>query len=501
MPEMSSAQRSSLSDRTVAPVHELHPLWRAAIALVFIVLADGLFWGQPQGWTIGAFGAGLLVAILAVPRQQPGSKRELPLTMIVAALGLRCVYEPNPLCIILGSLGLVTLALCRREGWTRDAWIALQRCLHFLFCGLAGALAEIGQGVGAVLRRIPTGNAAQWLRGWIVALLLGGLFVGLFALANPLIRRTLESLWPHLNFDALPHPSIGRLMFWLATAAAIVTLLRHVTGIAQPENTSAGDDPPWLAILFSPQAIRRGLILFNLLFIVQTVLDIRYLWGGAALPDGLTYAQYAHQGSYALILATLLAGAFALLAFRPGRDPSALHLERKLLYVWLGQNLFLVISAGWRLWLYVGAYSLTRWRVAAAIWMLLVACGLVWIIVRIARDYSGRWFVNASAATVIVALLLVALVGIDAPIAQFNVRHCAEILGPGHPEADVDYLGELGPEALPALAWLESQRPNHDHAPAWRATIAALSQELRVMSGNWRSWTLRRALLRSATAP
>ena len=40
--------------------------------------------------------------------------------------------------------------------------------------------------------------------------------------------------------------------------------------------------------LFGRAAILRSLLLFNAMFAVQTLLDIVYLWGGPALPDGMT---------------------------------------------------------------------------------------------------------------------------------------------------------------------------------------------------------------------
>src|SRR4029078_10113192 len=69
--------------------------------------------------------------------------------------------------------------------------------------------------------------------------------------------------------------------------------------------------------LFCPAAIVRALLLFNLLFAVQTVLDLTYLWGGVALPDGMTYASYAHRGAYPLIVTALIAAGFVLAALRP----------------------------------------------------------------------------------------------------------------------------------------------------------------------------------------
>ena len=68
------------------------------------------------------------------------------------------------------------------------------------------------------------------------------------------------------------------------------------------------------------------LAVFNIIFALQTLLDVIYLCGGAALPRGLTYASYAHRGSYPLIAAALLAAAFVIVTFRPGRTRGAFRL-------------------------------------------------------------------------------------------------------------------------------------------------------------------------------
>ena len=44
---------------------------------------------------------------------------------------------------------------------------------------------------------------------------------------------------------------------------------------------------------------------FNALFAVQSVSDLAYLWGGMRLPEGLSYADYAHRGAYPLIVTAL----------------------------------------------------------------------------------------------------------------------------------------------------------------------------------------------------
>ena len=125
--------------------------------------------------------------------------------------------------------------------------------------------------------------------------------------------------------------------------------------------------------LFGVRAISRSLILFNTLFALQSTLDLAYLWGGASLPDGMSHAEYAHRGAYPLIVTALLAAGFVLIAMRPGGPAEHSRLIRPLVLVWTAQNILLVVSSIFRLDLYVAAYSLTYLRLAAFIWMVLVA--------------------------------------------------------------------------------------------------------------------------------
>ena len=79
--------------------------------------------------------------------------------------------------------------------------------------------------------------------------------------------------------------------------------LAEAAALAQGMPSSQND-------FFGVATILRSLILFNLLFAVQTVLDVAYLWGNATLPADISYASYAHRGAYPLILTALLAAGF-----------------------------------------------------------------------------------------------------------------------------------------------------------------------------------------------
>ena len=193
---------------------------------------------------------------------------------------------------------------------------------------------------------------------WLVPVVLSAVFLLLFVSANPLI----EYLFIRVDLRALlQHLSISRIGFWLLAATFvwpfIVIVRRSTLGAAAQfaARTIAREVKPVSLpdTVFGQAAILRSLIVFNILFAVQTVLDALYLWGGVALPDAMSYASYAHRGAYPLIATAILAAAFVIAAMRPGSASEKSPLIRALVFIWVGQNVLLVVSALLRLDLYI----------------------------------------------------------------------------------------------------------------------------------------------------
>src|SRR5882757_3062043 len=176
---------------------------------------------------------------------------------------------------------------------------------------------------------------------WLLPIVLGTVFVALFAAANPLIEQWVSLLNPKIILD---YVSIPRVLFWTAMLALVWPFIhirwrrRKIVTItlantAEPEPLA----PVVPAVFLGPSAILRSLILFNLLFAAQSVLDGIYLWGHVALPSNMTYATYAHRGAYPLIATALLAAAFVLVAMRPGGPAEKSRVIRPLVYLWIAQ--------------------------------------------------------------------------------------------------------------------------------------------------------------------
>jgi hypothetical protein len=212
----------------------------------------------------------------------------------------------------------------------------------------------------------------------------------------------------------------------------------------------------------------------------------------APLPEGVTLAQYAHRGAYPLIATALLAALFVLVTLRPGSPMAASGTVRRFVYLWIAQNVLLVASTMLRTLDYVEAYSLTRLRIAALAWMVLVAIGLLLICYRIWQRRSDRWLINANFAAAAVVLGTCAFVDLGAVAAQWNVRHTREVGGTGA-VLDVTYLDRLGASALLPLIELESRRlslPLREHVQRSRAMQMA---RLEAQQADWRRWTFRGA--------
>jgi len=476
-------------------------LWPAILALGFAALADWLFWDHPRGWTVGAYGALLLVVLLAWEARQAGRPSVLVLAGATLALMAQCVEEPGRLTVALAVIGLFTLAVTLRVGWAANAVEWFRRW------GLVAAL-----GVLTVYRDTREWQRAQRVHGgvvrptgrlfgrWSIPALLAIGFLALFAVANPLISTCLADAWHTVRrfCEQLVErvPSGFRILMWVIVGVSVWALLRF--RLSQKPGGSSGTPAAggaWPGAP-SPAFVVRCLFIFNALFAVQTALDLRYLWGGAELPHGLTYASYAHRGAYPLMAAAILAAVFVLATFQQGAHERPMRWARRLVYLWLGQNLLLVVSAAWRLRLYVDVYSLTRLRVAAAIWMLLVLCGLAWIVVKLVARRSNTWLLNVNVATAVAVAYACAFVDFDDRIATFNVEHCREVCGAGEP-IDVAYLEDLGPEALPALAQLVDRAADPVVRTRAAAEEARLRADVDADLASWRGWTWRRQRLAS----
>ncbi len=496
--------------RPVIPFELRRPLLSLAAAAAVTVVADWLFYVHAPGISVAIFAVALAgAALLSNPVRASASEFGFATALLALAL-LPSIEDFGLLSLAFAIAGTAVFVLLATGWHARPPAERLRDIGWIIVSGPVRLVDDVASTVGIGWDRELAKHGATLLNAWIVPtawivpLALGAVFVLLFALANPLIDNWLIRVDPSsFKLDPL------RPLFWLAVIAAVWPFLRVqlwskpttrslLAGLGEPLQPPAGPHPDLAVMaearegaLFGRTAILRSLFLFNALFMVQSALDIAYLWGGVALPAGMSYASYAHRGVYPLMATALLAGAFVLAAMRPGTSTERSRVVTALVFVWVGQNVLLVLSSMLRLHLYVDVYLLTAWRCAAFIWMLLVAVGLVLIVARIVLARSNTWLVWANAAVLALTLYGCSLTDFSAQIADFNVAHSREVTGVGEP-VDVGYLCQLGPSALPALAAFAKVRPASWPTPEMLAGCRSrLAMLARQRMQDWRAWTWR----------
>lgn len=455
---------------------------KAGLAVAVVAVADVFFvWHEP-GSTVGLFALAWLAAVVVA---RPGLLRErrgLGAVIAAAAFALILADRPGPLAWVLFGLATAVAVLSARVRSGEPAWAWAQRLVVMGAVGVVGPLLDLFR--LSRLKRRRTGLSAVAVMGLLVMPVVGGgVFLALFAAANPLISDFFASLsGPALSVD-----SIGRTILWGVVAIMVWGALRprwRRRLIALPTRRTARPSPGLTT------SITWSLVVFNAVFALQNGLDIAFLWSGAPLPGDMGLADYAHRGAYPLIATALLAGLFVLIALQPGSDTARRPLVRGLVIVWVGQNIVLVASSLLRTADYIESYALTRFRIAAMVWMALVGVGLLLICWRMLRDRSAHWLINANVAVSLVVLAVISVVDLGGIAAAWNVRHAREVGGRGV-ELDLGYLRSLGAPALVSLVELEQSTDN----PGLRDRTAAVRRELlaEVRRGQkrWRGWTWR----------
>lgn len=465
-------------------VHSLSVKLSAGAALV--ALADIFFFRHPLGWTAGVYPTLLMAALCALHGGILGNPLSRIIALMLCVLSVTLIESPQTLSIVLYAAGLLTMLLLHKRPRIENAFQWLKDAL--LFTGRIFLQWKSDQRMLNKLRRRKKIREAKLgaLAGYALApVTLIAIFLMLFTQANPIIAKYIGMIdWAFLAELLSP----WRGLFWLASGAIIWAILRPRFSPAKPGAPVA---PPNLDRWFNHSSIILSLALFNALFAVQNALDIAFLWSGKDLPEGLNYAEYAHAGAYPLIVTALLAAGYVLVTFSNPKYQTVA--AKRLVYFWIAQNIFLVISAIDRTTHYIEIYSLTYLRIAALIWMGLVALGLALITVRIFLARTNMWLINMNVLALAATLYACCFVNFDRIISDYNVRHAKEVTGSGT-NIDLAYIRALGPESLPALRWFELHA-KYSPARVIDAGIMAdhMEHDLAAsMNADWRAWTWRK---------
>ncbi|MFE9393748.1 DUF4153 domain-containing protein [Streptomyces flavidovirens] len=401
-------------------------------------------------------GLGLNLLVVAVPAAlaayfaaQAASRRLRPWTLVWAVGGLALLAIPAlrdagwpTFLACVSALALGSLALHGNRTWAG------------ILAGSLGIFGSLGPGTAWAWRglreraEVSRGRWAPMVRTTLVAVVLLIVFGALFASADAAFADLLGGLSPDVSVVDGPWRTFLFAVGLLGALAAARTA-------AAPMRWDRLEIRPGRARGRAEWAL--PLVVLNLLFAAFIAVQLAVLFGGydkVLSETGLSYAEYARQGFWQLLWATLLVLLVIALALRfaPRGGDRDRALVRSVLGTLCVLTLVVVASALRRMDLYVDAYGLTRLRISVAaveLWL-----GLVIVLIMAAGVLGSRWLPRAVAASAAAAMLAFGLVSPDGLVAQQNVaRHGST------GKLDVHYFQDLSADAVPALDTLpEPQR-------------------------------------------
>jgi hypothetical protein len=318
--------------------------------------------------------------------------------------------------------------------------------------------------------------------GLLLALPVVFVFGGLFASADPVFGAAVSSLISVNLAQIASHVFLTGVLAW--------AIAGYLWAVASPSR------PPMIPRVqpgLTHLAVLTVLGAVALVFITFVATQAGSLFGGEGFiqaQTGLTYAEYARRGFFQMIAASALSlplvyGApFITGPAANGRETASL---KNLMTLQLALTGLVLVSALWRMGLYVRAYGLTEDRVYGTAVMLWIGATIAVFTRTVLRGQPTR----AAFGSVVAAVVLLAGLNLMNPrafIARYNLDH------PGRRGADVAHLAKLGGDAAPVLV----TRLN-DLALEGRCTLAnELLRRHAASTGDWRDWSLARTRARRA---
>ncbi|MCI8477748.1 MAG: DUF4173 domain-containing protein [Oscillospiraceae bacterium] len=224
-------------------------------------------------------------------------------------------------------------------------------------------------------------------------------------------------------------------------------------------------------------------VLYSFFLAVQSAA----LFGGASYLGraGISYAEYARSGFFQLVFVALFNLTVVLVCIHISR-PSGRSWQavRVLASILVGLSGILLVSAAWRMSLYVGAYGLSFKRFLTYWGMVILA---VFLAAALLKIWNARFpFFSVIFMASVIGWLLLNYCNVDIIVSQYNV---SRFLRSGETVLECSYLKNLSYNALGPLEHLPGNTVTGTGEPLSQLLSEGRERAAREAS-DWRTWSV-----------
>jgi hypothetical protein len=467
-------------------------------ALIFGILFVWLLYGKLPGVSIPLFILAFYALLLAYVR--PVLKKEALfgwlLCIPVFMLSLTYLFFGNFVFSTLNLLVLPVLVLLQTlliTGANSFKWYSPGIIADLIYGVFYRCLVHIAKPFGIVsvlFRRKSGGNGTKSVVmrvviGLLISLPFLLILLALLSSADMVFGSLVEKfskLFEIINIPDLTGRVIAALIIFFLTFS-------YLWSVAHKEKMSEStlkSMPPPLATqkgFWDPVMILTVTSAINILYVVFVVIQFAYLFGGAGLPDGFTYARYARSGFFELLLVTLLNIGFlaCTLTFTKKGGMAAGLAMRIMNTIMICCTIVMLFSAYYRMSLYEEAYGYTFLRITTQVFMVFLLVLFVITMARVWKD--GLSLLKPYIAVAVVAFIAVNYMNVDRIIVKKNIERYTNTK-----VIDITYFYSLSSDAVVEIRSLTEDK-NFEVAKAAKDLLARRKVQLDKRR-DWQSFNL-----------
>jgi hypothetical protein len=316
------------------------------------------------------------------------------------------------------------------------------------------------------------------------------LFFGMYRVSNPIFELLTDKI--NLDWISLYWVSFTLFGLWLIYGFYNVKYIEDLQRFDEPEtlritNYKHEEWSLWgktLTLVDEYFSAKVLFILLNLLILIVNLGDMNFLLFNQELPENVTFASFLHQGVGTLIFTILISIAIVLFYFRGAMNFFTNNKFVKVLaYIWLIQNLILLVSVGAKNAMYIDLYGLTHKRIGVYVYTFLTFIGLISTILKIYLVKKNLFLFRMNGWSFYLVLVFASLINWDQLIVDNNKSLKDEI--------DIHYLLSLSDATIPSLIEVE-QNISSDYQR--KCYHKLLKRKIKLFKSNqaektWKSWT------------
>lgn len=208
------------------------------------------------------------------------------------------------------------------------------------------------------------------------------------------------------------------------------------------------------------------MVLVNSLLLVVNFIDIQWIWFDFSLTETQTYSQLVHEGTYLLILSILISMGIIFYYFRRNQNFYVKNRSLKTgAYLWIFQNIIMVVSVAIRNIRYIEQFGLTYKRIGVLVFLIMTLVGLVTLFIKVKDKKSTFFVLKINSWAMYLLFFALSIFNWDIIVVRFNLN-----MRESNP-IDKEYLLTFSDKTLPYIyanrvRFMSANDGSHDYESA-----------------------------------